>query len=194
LPDEKRERFMGEYGLSDYDAALLAEDRQVADFFESAVASVAEMAKGKSESQPSPKSVCNWIAGELFRLMKTEGKDIGDVIVKPEHLAGLICMVECGQINATVAKSVFEEMFASGQKPDRIVAEKGLTQISDSERLVEVIEAVLSEHPDPVAQYLGGKQVVLRFLMGQVMRATRGQANPDVVGPLLKRQLELRRD
>jgi aspartyl-tRNA(Asn)/glutamyl-tRNA(Gln) amidotransferase subunit B len=194
LPDEKRERLAQEYGLSPYDAALLTEDRGVADFFESALSYAAKMTDGGEASAPSPKSVCNWIIGELFRLMKAEGRDVRDVIVKPEHMVDLIVMVNRGQINATVAKSVFEEMFATGHEADRIVADKGLTEISDEEKLDQVIEAVLDEHSGPVAQYLDGKETVLRFLMGQVMRATRGQANHEIVDRLLKQRLELRRE
>lgn len=192
LPDEKHERFVREHGLTPYDAALLTADRETADYYEAAVSSSRNVGKGDGHAL-SPKSICNWIVGDLFRLMKTESKELGGVAVSPEHLVGLLSLVDQGSISITVAKAVLEEMFASGREAGEIVAEKGLTQISDAARLERVVEVVLDQHPGPVAQYLDGKEAVLRFLVGQVMKATRGQANPTVVLPLLRERLELRR-
>ena len=194
LPSAKRERLVEGFGLSSYDAALLAADREVARYFESAVAYASRMVDAEGDSAPSPKSICNWIVGELFRLMRAEGTGIAEVQVRPEQLVELLVLMNRGQINSTVAKSVFEGMFDSGQGAGQIVADKGLVQIDDEEELTSVVEGVLDKHPGPVAQYLGGKEAVLRFLMGQVMRATSGQASPGVVGPLLKERLELRRE
>jgi len=192
LPDEKRERLVREHGLTRYDAALLTADRGVADYYEAAVGYAGKDTAG-GEMVVGPKTICNWVVGELFRLMRAESKELADVLVAPDHLADLTLMVERGSINVTVAKAVFEEMFASGREAREIVAERGLAQISDSSQLERIIETTLDENPGPVAQYLGGKEAVLQFLMGQMMRATRGRANPEVVLPLLQERLAARR-
>jgi len=191
LPGEKRKRFVQEYGLTEYDAGLLTSDKSVADYFESAVAS-ARTQGGSADSMLSPRSICNWIVGELFRLMKArELEGIEQVAVSPERLAGLLSLVADGNISSTAAKGVLEEMLASGQDAREIVARKGLAQISNVAELERVVAGVLDEHPGPVAQYLGGKEEVLQYLVGQVMKATRGQANPGVVVSLLRKHLEL---
>jgi len=192
LPDEKRERLVREHGLTRYEAALLTADRGIAEYYEAAVSYAREATDG-GEMEVGPKTICNWIVGELFRLMRGKSKELPDVVVAPRQLVDLILLVAQGSINATVAKAVFEEMFASGSEAHEIVAERGLAQISDSSQLEQVIEVALGENPRPVAQYLGGKETALQFLMGQVMRATRGRANPEIVLPLLKERLELRR-
>ena len=192
LPDEKLERFVEEYGLTRYDAALLATDRGIAEYYEAAVSYTCKATDG-GEMEVGPKTICNWIVGELFRLMRDKSMELQDVVVAPNQLVDLILLLVQGSINATVAKAVFEEMFASGREAHEIVAERGLAQISDLSQLEQVIEVVLGENPRPVAQYLGGKEAALQFLMGQVMKATGGRANPEIVLPLLKEWLELRR-
>ena len=192
LPNEKRERFVQEHGLTRYDAALLTAERGIAEYYEAAV-SYARVATDSGEMEVGPKTICNWIVGELFRLMRAGSKELPDVVVAPGQLVDLILLVVQGSINATVAKAVFGEMFASGRAAHEIVAERGLAQISDSPQLEQVIEVMLGKNPRPVAQYLEGKEAALQFLMGQVMRATRGRANPEIVTPLLKERLDLRR-
>lgn len=192
LPDEKHERFVREYGLTRYDAALLVADRGTADYFEAAVASVRRLARS-GETDVRPKTVCNWIVGELFRLMRAESREMADVVVGPDELVDLLVMVDQGSINTTAAKGVLEEMFASGQEAREIVAEREFAQISDSAQVERIVETVLNEHSVPVAQYLDGKEAALRFLMGQVMKATRGRANPKIVLRLLGERLEFRR-
>ena len=192
LPDAKRERLVREYGLTRYDAVLLTADRGVADYYEAAVACARKATDGHGTGV-SPKAICNWIVGELFRLMRAESREVEDVTVGPSRLVDLIILVDQGDISTTMAKAVLEEMFASGREAREIVAERGLTQISDAAELERIVEDVLDEHPGPVAQYLGGKEAVLRFLMGQVMRASRGRANPEIVLSLLRARLKLSR-
>jgi len=184
LPDAKRDRFMAEYGLSRYDATLLTAERPVADYFEACV---------KFMPLNSAKTVANWITGELFRLMNETGTDIEQVKVKPDDLAALIGLVGAGALNQNTAKVVFEEMFASGQLPAAIIQRRGLAQISDAGELAAIVERVLDENPRPVRDYLGGKEPIFKWLLGQVMRATRGQANPQVAQEILRASLERRK-
>jgi aspartyl-tRNA(Asn)/glutamyl-tRNA(Gln) amidotransferase subunit B len=188
LPDAKRTRFIADYGLSDYDAGVLVADKSVADYYEAAVAATA--AGGEAD----PKAVANWVTGELFRLMKESGQKIDAVSVSPQALAELIGLVEDGAINQTTGKEVLEEMFASGHPARQIVEERGLAQISDTAALEQAVTQVLDENPGQVSKYLGGKEQLLGWLMGQVMKATKGKANPQVVRELLRTQLEARRE
>jgi aspartyl-tRNA(Asn)/glutamyl-tRNA(Gln) amidotransferase subunit B len=137
--------------------------------------------------------VANWVTGELFRLMKETEQGIGAISVSPQALAALIGLIEDGTINANTGKQVLEEMFATGRSGQQIVEERGLAQISDTAALEKIIGQVLDENPEQVNQYLDGKVKILGWLMGQVMRATRGQANPQVVREVLQTQLENRR-
>lgn len=185
LPDAKRKRFIAEYDISPYDAGLLVADRAVADYFEATVAAVRDTA--------DPKTVANWVTGELFRLMKETGQRIEQARVVPQALAELIGLVNDGIINPNTGKEVLEKMYASGHSARQIVEEHGLAQISDVTALKKVIAQVLAENPEPVNQYLDGKVQILGWLMGQVMKATRGKANPQVMRALLQAQLEDRR-
>ena len=185
LPDAKRDRFIADYGLSDYDAEVLVTEKAVADYYEAAAAAAAGVA--------DPKTVANWITGELFRLMKENEQEVGAISVSFQALAELIGMVEDGTINANTGKQVLEEMFATGRSGRQIVEEQGLAQISDTAALEKIIGQILDENPEQVKRYLDGKVKILGWLMGQVMRATRGQANPQVVREVLQAQLEDRR-
>jgi len=184
LPEAKRARFIAGYGLSDYDAGILVADKSVADYYEAAVAA----------GTVAPKMVANWINGALFRLMKETGQEINAVKVSPQALVELIGLVRDNTINASTGKDVLAEMFASGRSARQIVEQRGLAQISDAAALEKTVAHVLEENPQQVSQYLGGKERLLGWLMGQVMRATRGKANPQVVRELLQSQLEARRD
>jgi aspartyl-tRNA(Asn)/glutamyl-tRNA(Gln) amidotransferase subunit B len=183
LPDPRRARFASEYRLSPADVALLAADRDVADYFEAAV--VAGQAQGIAS-----KAVGNWIVGELFRLLKDRDTEIGASPVTPDALAGLIVLVEKGTITANSGKTVLGEMFATGRPADEIVAEKGLAQVSDEGALARVVDEVLAANPEQVARYQAGKETLLQWFVGQVMRATRGKANPQVVMELLREKLQ----
>ena len=186
LPDAKRARFVTDYGLSDYDAGILVADKSVANYYEAATAAAA----GVSD----PKTIANWVTGELFRLMKETAKEISAVRVTPQALVELVSLVEDNTINTNTGKDVLAEMFASGRSAHQIVDERGLAQISDTAALEKVVAQVLEENPQQVSQYLGGKVQLLGWMMGQVMRATRGKANPQVVRSLIQEQLERMRN
>jgi aspartyl-tRNA(Asn)/glutamyl-tRNA(Gln) amidotransferase subunit B len=183
LPDVKQARFIDEYELPEYDATLLVEDRAVADYYEAVVA-VGEVA---------PKTVANWVTGALFGLMNESGQVIGDVQISPETLAELVGLVEDGTINTNTGKEVLGEMFAGGRGAREIVDERGLAQISDTGALEQAVAQVLDENPEQVDKYLDGKEQIIGWMIGQVMKATRGKANPQIVRELLQTQLEARR-
>ncbi len=183
LPDEKRERLMNELGLSAYDANVITAEKEVADYYDRAVA------EGRARGI-DPKAIANWVTGELFRLMNDRGTDIGAVNIAPSHIVELVDLVRRGVIGTTVAKQVFEDMFTTGQTPAKLVHEKGLGQINDAQALLPVIERVIVENHKPVKDYMAGKQGILKFLVGQVMKATKGQANPQLATDLLTQKLE----
>ncbi len=177
LPDVKRNRFLKEFGLTPYDSELLAEDRQVADYYEEAVSA----AEG---TNVSPKAIANWMTGELFRLMKDNGVTIPEVSIEPSHLVALIRLVNDKTINQTAAKKVLGLMWQSGRPPQPIVEELGLRQISSADDLARIVDQVMADNPDAVAQVRAGKEATIGFLIGQVMKATRGKANPQMVRQL----------
>ncbi len=180
LPDAKRARFIADYGLPEYDAGLLVEDKAVAAYYEAAVAA----------GQVEPKTIANWITGELFRLMKESGARIDTIAVTPQMLVELIGLVKDGVINQNTGKVVLEEMFAGGRSAREIVEERGLAQVSDTAELDKIVAQVLAENPQQVSDYLAGKEQLFGWLVGQVMRATKGKANPQVVRELLTKQLQ----
>jgi len=182
LPDARRERFMRDFGLSQQEAGVLVADKAVADYFEATIAAGVE-----------PKTAANWITGELFRLMNAEGVEIDAVRVTPPMLAELVGLVRDGTINLNTAKEVFTEMFASGRGAKAIVEEQGLAQISDVAMLEQLVERVIAENPAEVAAYLGGKEGLLGWFVGQVMRETKGQANAQMVNRMFRERLESRR-
>jgi len=177
LPDARRERYQREYGLSAYDAAQLSSSPAVARYFEQVVA-----------LYPNAKVVTNWVQGELFRVLPAE-TDPATTPLTAEHLAELLNLVERGVLSQALAKQVFEEAFQSGARPEAIVQARGLAQISDTSELERIVAEVLAAHPQPVADYHAGKETAANFLKGQVMKATRGKANPAVVTDLLTAQL-----
>jgi aspartyl-tRNA(Asn)/glutamyl-tRNA(Gln) amidotransferase subunit B len=182
LPDDKRARWMNTLGLSAYDAGVLAAEREIAEYYDRAVHAGA--VRGVDA-----KTIANWITGELFRLMKESNIEIDAVKIAPEQIVDLGALVAAGTISNTIAKSVFEEMFQSGQDARALIAAKGLAQINDRDALRAIVARVLAEHPSQVAEYLAGKEPIARFLVGQVMKATRGQANPVLVNELVTEQL-----
>lgn len=188
LPQARLERFVRDYGLSRYEAALLTEDHRVADYFEQAVALAVQ-----GEPALEPRTLAGWITGELFRLMNEAHLEIHEIHVPPEALVDLARMVQRGEINLNTGKWVLREAFESGEAPRRIVAAKGLTQIRDVAALREIVQQILDAHPKEVESYLKGKEGVLKWFVGQVMRATRGQADPQRVNELVREALEARR-
>ena len=182
LPDERYRRFMSEYQLSTYDAGLLTEDRPVADYFEQAV----------SVAQPrgiAPKVIANWITGELFHLLRASNLEITAIKIPPQRLVELVALVKDNMITMTTGKRVLQVMFDTDKAASDIVAEEGLAQIADADKLSPIVDEVISTNPDAVAQYKRGKDTVLRFLVGQVMRATWGKADPNLAADLLKEKL-----
>jgi aspartyl-tRNA(Asn)/glutamyl-tRNA(Gln) amidotransferase subunit B len=178
LPAARTRRFLEEYGLPDYDAGVLTAARDVAEYFEASV-----------KLFPQPKTVSNWVMGELTRELNNTGTVIGASPVSPERLATLLRMVEQGTVSLKVARDIFPEMYRTGKAPEQIVQEKGLTQMSDDGALSQIIDEVLAGHPAQVAQFKQGKQQVLGFLVGQVMKGSGGKANPSKVNELLKQRL-----
>ncbi len=174
LPDAKRERFIKEYNLPPYDAGVLTSSRLLADYFEDCV-----------RAYPNPKVVSNWVMVELLRLLKHDNREIDACPVSPDHLAGLLKLVDNGTISGKMAKEVLEQAYETGKAPEEIVKEQGLAQVSDEATLSAVVQQVLDEHPKEVEKYKAGKTKVLGFLVGQVMRHTKGKANPKKVNELL---------
>ncbi|MBI3392487.1 MAG: Asp-tRNA(Asn)/Glu-tRNA(Gln) amidotransferase subunit GatB [Nitrospirae bacterium] len=179
LPDAKRERFAREYGLSEYDAAFLSEERAAADYFEETV-----------RLSGQPKAAANWIMGDLTRFLNEAGGEIAASPVTPERLAGMLDLVENGTISGKIAKAVFEEMFKSGKDAAGVVKEKGLVQVSDAGEIERVVEQVLADNPNELAAYRGGKEKLFGFFVGQVMKKSGGKANPAKVNEILKAKLQ----
>ncbi|MCL4535760.1 MAG: Asp-tRNA(Asn)/Glu-tRNA(Gln) amidotransferase subunit GatB [Bacteroidetes bacterium] len=178
LPDARRERFIEQFGLSRYDAIQLTASRPTAEFFEKAVS-----------LYPQPKAVANWMQSELFRLLKDSEGDVSGTKVTPETLTELLELMDKGTINARTGKEVFEEMFSTGKGAAEIVKERGLIQISDTSHLEVVVDDVIKNSPQAVADYHAGKANAMGFLVGQVMKLTRGQANPGIVNQILRDKL-----
>jgi len=178
LPDARRRRYVQTYGLSDYDAELLTSSLPMAKFFEDTV-----------RLFPQPKAVCNWLVGDIAAFLNAEGKDLDELPVTPAHLAELLQLAEQGAISGRTAKDILGEMLARGTRPAALVAERGLAQISDESVLAGVVDEVLAEHPGPSADVRAGKTQALTFLVGQVMKKTRGRANPEMVNRLLREKL-----
>jgi len=177
LPLARKQRLVQQYGLPVYDAEVLTDSRVLADYFE-------ETAKSSGDA----KSSSNWVMGEVLRVLKDSDGDIANFAVKPAELGALIRLINNGTISGKIAKSVFEEMVQTGKPAEVIVKEKGLLQISDSSEIQSIVADVLKNNPSEVEKYLAGKEQVLGFLVGQVMKATRGKANPKLVNEIFQRE------
>ncbi|MDP4857612.1 MAG: Asp-tRNA(Asn)/Glu-tRNA(Gln) amidotransferase subunit GatB [Desulfobacterales bacterium] len=178
LPEAKRDRFVVDFGLPAYDADLLTTDRELADYFETCL-----------KTFDNPKPVSNWIMGPLLGLLNTVGKSIDASPVSPENLGRLLQLIEEGVISGKIAKTIFDEMAVSGHAPDRIVKERGLVQVSDAIQIETAVDKVMAENAAEVQAYRAGKTKLLGFFVGQVMRETKGKANPQVVNEVLKSKL-----
>ncbi|HOQ89538.1 MAG TPA: Asp-tRNA(Asn)/Glu-tRNA(Gln) amidotransferase subunit GatB, partial [Candidatus Hydrogenedentes bacterium] len=178
FPADRRKRFITQYGLSAYDAGVLTQTRAMADFYESTVSRGADA-----------KKAANWIMVELQGRLTEANLDISRSPVSPDNLARLIALIDDGTISGKIAKDVLNQMFADGSDPDTIVREKGLSQISDAGAVESVVREVVRNNPDQVAQFRAGKEKVFAFLVGQVMKASRGKANPALVNDLLRKVL-----
>ena len=179
LPDQKEQRFISEFGLTEYDAEVLVADKDRALFFEKAVEVYSK----------NPKAIANWIINELLGKLNEAGIDITESPVKPEHIAELVELIDSGTISTKIAKEVFEEVFKTSKSPKQIVEEKGLKQVSDEGEIRKIVEEVLANHPAEVEKFKAGNQKLMGFFVGQVMKATKGKANPKLVNKILQELL-----
>jgi len=177
LPDRKADRFVADYGITPYDASVLTATRSLADYFEAVV-----------HCGASPKAAANWISVELLRRLK-DAAQISDYPVKPAAFAELLRKIDQGEITAASGKRVFATMFDTGKRPADIIAAEGLTQITDANAIEKIARDLIARNPDNVAKYRSGNEGVFKFFVGQVMRETRGQANPQAVNEIVKRLL-----
>ena len=178
LPEARRARFVADFGLSDYDAEVLTAERDMAEYFEAAVAAGAD-----------PKKAANWMQSELLRELNQAGVAAREAKLTAEKLAALIKLIDSGEISGKIAKQIFPDLFAQGLDPADYVRQKGLSQISDSSALESAVEAVLAANPAEVEAFRGGKTKLMGFFVGQIMKATKGQANPGLVNELLQKKL-----
>ncbi|WP_068676875.1 Asp-tRNA(Asn)/Glu-tRNA(Gln) amidotransferase subunit GatB [Oceanobacillus sp. Castelsardo] len=181
LPDARRARYVKELGLSEYDANVLTSSKEMADFFEEAVDHGADI-----------KQASNWLMGEVSAYMNKHLKELHDLAITPKALASMIKLIEDGTISSKIAKKVFAELVEKGGAPEKIVKEQGLVQISDPEQLKEIVNKVLDENEQSIIDFKAGKGKALGFLVGQIMKATKGQANPPMVNKILKEEIEKR--
>jgi aspartyl-tRNA(Asn)/glutamyl-tRNA(Gln) amidotransferase subunit B len=181
LPDQRKKRYVEELGLPHYDAEVLTITKQMSDFFDAVVSAGADA-----------KLASNWIMGDVSAYLNNAQKELEQVALTPEALAGLIKLIENGTISTKIAKTVFGELIEKGGNPEQIVKEKGLVQISDEGALLKVITEVLDANPQSIDDYKNGKQKAVGFLVGQLMKATKGQANPQLVNKLLLEEINKR--
>ncbi|MDZ5473609.1 Asp-tRNA(Asn)/Glu-tRNA(Gln) amidotransferase subunit GatB [Bacillus sp. 31A1R] len=181
LPDSRKKRYVEELGLPPYDAAVLTVTKETADFFEAVVTAGGEA-----------KQASNWIMGEVSAYLNAEQKELHEVALTPEGLAGMIKLIENGTISSKIAKKVFKELIENGGEAEKIVKEKGLVQISDEGTLLKVIAEILDANPQSIEDFKAGKDKAIGFLVGQIMKATKGQANPPMVNKLLQQEIQKR--
>ncbi|MCW5965596.1 MAG: Asp-tRNA(Asn)/Glu-tRNA(Gln) amidotransferase subunit GatB [Bryobacterales bacterium] len=179
LPAAKRKRFVEDYGLREYDAQVLTLTKELSDYFEVA-----------AQVSSNPKTTVNWVTGELQGALNTAGKDITESPVSASQLGELVSLIEKGEISGKLAKEIFAKMMETGHSAPAIMEREGLKQISDTGELERILDDVLAKNPAQVEQYRGGKTAVIGFLVGQAMKASRGQANPQMVNELLRKKLE----
>jgi len=180
LPLERRARFKADYGLPEYDADILTGDRPISEYFEKAVLAY----------QGDPKTVSNWIMNEILRMLNEMGISADQLTIKPENLAEVIKLVDTGKVNNATGKILLNKVQESGKPPAVIVDQEGLGQVSDDSALQSVIDALLAAHPEEVSSYRGGKEGLFGWFMGQVMRETRGKADPALTRDLLAKALK----
>ena len=187
LASDRLTRLTDQFGLSEYDARLLTTSKSTADFFEQ---TTRLLSVSGEDLERYAKNVSNWILGDLSRLLNLRDLEIQESPVSPEHLRELITLVDDGTVSVSMAKKVLEEVFESGDSPGRVVQEKGYTQISDSSVVKTAVAKAIDANPQAVTDYMGGKETAAKFLVGQVMKITKGQAKPDLVNELVVRALE----
>jgi aspartyl-tRNA(Asn)/glutamyl-tRNA(Gln) amidotransferase subunit B len=178
LPEARKLRFIREYALPDYDAAQLTTSKVLANYFEQT-----------AKASGAPKLGANWILSELLYLLKEAGNDIADSPVAPTNLAELLVLIDKGTVSGKMGKDILAEMFASGKRAGEVMAEKGLEQINDAEQLATLAREIMSKNPTQVELYRKGKAATLGWFVGQMMKASRGQANPQLLQEVLKKEL-----
>jgi aspartyl-tRNA(Asn)/glutamyl-tRNA(Gln) amidotransferase subunit B len=183
LPADREKGLIDDYGLPEYDARLLTSSRAMADYYEEAVGQ-------EHLDRKFTKDVSNWVLGDLSRLLNLNATEIEESPVSPAHLSELIGLVDQGALSVTMGKTVLEEAYESGDSPAQIVREKGYTQISDSSAVESAVDQAIDDNPQAVADYVGGKESAAKFLVGQVMKITKGQAKPGLVNNLVVEALE----
>jgi aspartyl-tRNA(Asn)/glutamyl-tRNA(Gln) amidotransferase subunit B len=179
LPEAKKKRYVSALGLPEYDAGVLTSEPAVASFFEKCI-----------ESYPDVKKVSNFIMTDLLRLLKEGGVSADEIPVRPSQLVKILKLVDEGKVNITIGKTVFEEVFRKVEEPDSIIARKGLAQINDTDEIRKIVRDIISKNPGPVTDFKGGKEKALAFFVGQVMKATKGQANPQSVNEIAIEELK----
>jgi aspartyl-tRNA(Asn)/glutamyl-tRNA(Gln) amidotransferase subunit B len=180
LPEARKDRFVAQYCLSSYDAAILTNSKAMADYFEDCI---------KLTEPDRAKMVSNWLSGDFSRLLNATNTEIENARIGPRHLIEMLVLVENGAISGPAAKAVLEEMFHSGKRASEIITEKKLSQISDAGEIREVVKQVMAGNSEAVADYGSGKEQALTFIIGQVMKATRGRANPGMVREIILQEL-----
>ena len=188
LAPQRKSRFISEYALSEYDADLLTGSRATADYFEATLAQ-----HDPDGSSDAAKEAANWILGDLSRLLNQDHRDIAESPVTPTGLSDLLDLISDGTLSTSLAKTVLDEMYTTGDSPANIVEEQGLAQISDTGAIEAAVAEAIAANPKAVADYLDGKENAARFLMGQVMRITKGQAQPELALRLVQEGLEARK-
>ena len=190
LPSAKKERYIEVLGLSEYDASVMIADKEATVLFETSLPFLSQ----SMNSKEAAKTVANWINVDLNRMKNEHKSSWNEINIEPEELAKLVLLVDAGKISNSMAKAVFDEMFINGGDPNKISEDKGLSQINDTESIQNVVSEILLENPSAVEDYLDGKDSAVRFLVGQVMKKTKGQANPQVASEMVTAELGRRRE
>ena len=178
LPDQKKERFIKDYGLSEYDSSIIVSDKSTSDYYEKVV------------KERNPKLVTTWVTSELFSILNKKNLSIENSPVSPNQLGELIDQIEGGKISSRQAKDIFEEMCESGESANNIINKKGLSQISDESEIEKLVENVLSSNSENVTKYKNGKEKLFGFFVGQVMKISGGKANPQILNSIIKKKLD----
>lgn len=178
LPKEKLHRYQAEFGLPAYDAGVLSAERAVAEYFERLVS-----------LHNQPKSCSNWVMSEVLGALKDKGLEIADCPVTPELLAGILDRIADQTISGKIAKKIFEEIWATGKTADQVIEEQGLKQVTDTSAIERIVDEIIAANPDQVAEYRAGKEKLMGFFVGQVMKASKGKANPGMANQLVKQKL-----
>ena len=190
LPDQKKERYISEYGLTEYDAYVMISEPEIAHYFEDAIKEYLVLSKNSVIPQSEVKLITNWISSELFAKLNAEQLTIVQSKISPKDLAELVMLISTDVISGKIAKDVFQIMWDTGSSATKIVDERGMRQITDTNAIEESIRKVLSENQDKLQEYKSGKVKLFGFFVGLLMKETKGKANPQVLNKLLKEYMD----